>query len=742
MQSRSKRPGRAWGAVLGRLVPAGVRDSVNRGVSLAFGGLDGPLRMDPADAVALTRTYLEALLAAMVALVRSSLVVPGLFARPLSAQLYGGTAIALILMARRVCIAGRPRQAMLLFASYQWLALGTMAVLSARPLLFAVSMIGFLPLMAVILGLRTALLASASFLLLTVGIFLARMAGIGLPVWLPILPAVEVVVLLIAVFTVGFPIPVLIRTVNQALARMEEGRRRLDEANHRLLDFAEVGSDRFWETDADHRLTDLWGADGGTLAATRAFLLGRRLWELRPPRSDEERQFWARCRECFELRRPFRDLDFEYLDIKGRWRWISITGKPVFSDSGAFTGFRGRAVDIGWRKLKEEALRQATRQAEAANRAKSEFLATMSHEIRTPMNGILGMTALTLEGPLAPEQRENLGVVQQSADALLGIVNDILDLSKIEAGKMKLETLPFQPRQVVESAVGIFRGSAVTKGLDLVVEVADDVPPWLAGDPTRLRQVLVNLIGNAVKFTSRGSVVVRVRRLDGDEAGVSLGFEVQDTGIGIPVDRLESVFQPFTQSDSGTTRQYGGTGLGLTICRRLAEMMGGRIGVRSEEGFGSTFSFSARFEPAQAPAPVAPSQVLQRSTPMDILLVEDHPVNQLLATKLLQQEGHRVSLAFNGREAIAKWRARPPDLILMDVQMPVMDGLEATRQIRGLERADSLPRTRIVAMTADAFAEDRQACLDAGMDDHLAKPFRPEQLRRVLAEARPTPAAV
>lgn len=447
--------------------------------------------------------------------------------------------------------------------------------------------------------------------------------------------------------------------------------------------------------------------------------------------------------KILDARRRNVPVRFEILNRTkaGNDIWIDASINPVFEEDGLPRQWIAVERDISRAKEREEELARARIAAEEAGQSKSRFLANMSHEIRTPMNGVIGVAELLSETRLTPVQADYVETIMESGRALLALINDILDLAKLQSGKATLDQLPFAPQSCIDSALRVLGPAAAKKGIDLRFERPEE-QGYVLGDEGKLRQVVLNLVGNAIKFTQDGAVTVRLRlpRAEGDW----MEIEVEDTGIGIAPDRLDAIFESFSQADVGIGRQFGGTGLGLTICARLAEQMAGDIRVRSQPGQGSVFTFRARL-PGTATPESAPARTERRREPrlrpgLRILVAEDNRTNLMIVRKMLAGSVGTLAEAQNGAEAVALYREMRPDLILMDVSMPVKDGLQATREIRALEAEAGLPRCPIIALTANVFDEDRDTCDQAGMDGFLTKPLSRLDLLSAIAGFCPAPA--
>jgi PAS domain S-box-containing protein len=542
--------------------------------------------------------------------------------------------------------------------------------------------------------------------------------------------------------------------------RLEESRQKDAKTQERLAlqqhqeaerarDFSLSASDWFWETDAQHRFCffsdnfeKVYGLPPDRLLGqNRKAILEKDA--LNAPALIEEHlaQLAAHL--------PFRNFEYRIRLDGNDIRWVAVSGLTHFDSAGQFAGYRGTGTIISARKAIEENLRLATQLAQAANLAKSRFLATMSHEIRTPMNGIMGMAQMLLSPNLNERQQHQYArTILSSGQTLMMLLNDILDLSKIESGKFQLDLSVMKPATLLHDIQIFFSGAAQAKGLQLEDHWHGSTSQRYLADGHRLRQMISNLVGNAIKFTPHGQVRMEARELAHDDTSVRLEFSVSDTGVGIAPDKLDLLFKPFSQADSSTTREYGGSGLGLSIVRTLAQAMGGEVGVQSEPGKGSRFWFQVnarwvtdhengrRFE--HPPLPPMPAFSLDPKLNGQVLVVEDNPVNCLVIESLLTKLGLHVSLVHDGQQAVDYVTKNAwPDLILMDLQMPVMDGYSATKNIRQWESTNKRAPVPIIALTADAFEEDRQNCHAVGMNDFLTKPVSIDALRRALARWLP-----
>jgi PAS domain S-box-containing protein len=526
------------------------------------------------------------------------------------------------------------------------------------------------------------------------------------------------------------------RTHKAELERLKTAKA-LAESEARLAEAQRIANIGSWEWDAGAE-TEYWTEQvfhifGRTDAGNRHMPSQSFLKHIHP---DSLHTFSSALGDCIQQKEAFK-VDLKALRENGEATTVEMQGKPILDVGGDVVKVVGTIQDITARKKIEQELREAISMAERNASVKQEFLANMSHEIRTPMNAILGFARLLQGTPLDPQQTEYLQAINISGVALLIIINDILDLSKIEAGKMRFESSPFRIGEIMQSLQEMFKGNAAEKGIELNLMTGPEVPPVVVGDSLRLKQVLINLISNAIKFTEKGGVDVEVKMMEEKDGKVQLLFEVADTGIGIPEEKQKTIFESFTQATSDTTRKFGGTGLGLTISKRIVELQDGRIGLESEPGVGSCFYFELCFplpteqELQQQPAENIPVQASHR--PMKVLLVEDNKLNQRLAMIVLGNMGHSFVVANNGLEALQLVQSERPDIVLMDVQMPEMDGLEATRHIRRLSDP-VLSQVPIIALTAHALRSEIQKCREAGMDAFIGKPFQEEQLAAKIAE--------
>ena len=519
----------------------------------------------------------------------------------------------------------------------------------------------------------------------------------------------------------------------------------LREVERRLRDVSDAAGEYIWEVDSECHYTYLSDRVVDVLGYPVEKLIGRHLLSFVP--ADDAESVRGVYESLMLEKKSFRDFEHRMLRGDGEIIWLSINGVPVSNIVGQITGYRGAGLDISARKHAEQELIREKEAAQAADRAKSEFLAVMSHEIRTPLNSVLGFADLLTETTLDAIQKEQVDMIRRSGDALLVLLNDILDFSRIESGKMPIQPSSVDIRECLRDVVDLYRATAQAKGVGMRIDVDDSVPNALCTDPGRLRQILLNLIGNAVKFTPSGEIMVSARSAshDPEDGRFPLLVEVADTGIGIPPDRIARLFKPFSQADSSTTRRFGGTGLGLAICKRLAELLGGDVSLVKSSPSGSVFALElalvtmptfSESEPVAGIHVRTENEEGRRGGNWRLLVVEDNAINRMLSQRMLLSLGFESDSAENGLAAVEANEKNPYDIIFMDLQMPVMDGVEAAGKIRAFEKSHpEFSPACIIALTADAMSGDRQRCLDAGMNDYLSKPIRRPHLSAALEKA-------
>lgn len=509
---------------------------------------------------------------------------------------------------------------------------------------------------------------------------------------------------------------------------VDEQTNALQESERRFRSFAELSSDWFWETDKDLKYQFLPSTENRYHYQYQHFV-GRTPLDMRSEEEVLHLKKWSHFLRMTNRFEVFHNFEYEAVDKDGSSFWISISGTPKFDQYEQFIGYVGTGRDITYGKQRELELNQAKLEAEKANKAKSSFIAVTSHELRTPLNVVLGMIKLLEDTGLNIEQKSLVKYIQSSSKILDTLISDILDISRIESESLVLEKVRLNPRYLVNNIARQFQPQADDKLLDLTVEISDSVSDFVVGDITRISQVLFNLVGNAIKFTDSGQVIIRLKS-DEDH----LRFMIIDTGIGFSSENHEKIFEPFEQLDLSSHRRHQGVGLGLSIAKKLVEFMGGEITCKSTPNVGSIFSFNVPVEACLSADIIernSEGQLSNEVRSLRILVAEDHPANQVFIKALLEKRGHIVSLVASGVEVLKSLVDGQFDVILMDIMMPEMDGLEATRIIRKSKEYEYLP---IIALTANAGVEDKKLCLSAGMNDFLTKPLNFDDLQSTLSK--------
>jgi len=503
----------------------------------------------------------------------------------------------------------------------------------------------------------------------------------------------------------------------------------LKASEQRFKNFAETASDWFWEIDSEHCFSHFSGGAAGQKMQIHELsaenIEGQDISFIYQLVVEGSFPTWHNMVEQLYARTAFYNVEIEFESkISGKKVWTSLSGFPVFDELKNYRGFRGTGKDVSIAKTRELELKKANEQAQAANKAKSDFLAMMSHEIRTPMNAVIGLLEVMQSNVPSAQQKKLLENAQHSASLLQTLINDVLDFSKIESGSIEIEAINFDLKKCVNRIITQLKPLADSKGIDLQLELPDDISTFVVGDSVRISQILLNLVNNAIKFTEQGFVKLSLKNNKGQ-----IHFEISDTGIGIENSKIDQLFQPFNQIDASITRRFGGTGLGLSISKRLVELMGGVIGVGSKFGDGSCFWFDLSLPKALQPIDDTQHNV-KVSRGLTVLVAEDNPVNQLVIRLMLEQGGHSVVMANDGLEAVNLAKTADFDVLLMDMQMPVMDGVAATKVI--INKLNI--QTPIIALTANATEGDKKICLEAGMSDFITKPINKKILFEKLSK--------